>query len=127
MTVTLVLLFGVLGVASRYGLELAGSTYFDSFPSTTLLINGAGCALAGFFFVLGSERQWLPSVLTPALLLGFCGGFTTFSAYALQTVLLADRARLFSSLVYFVVSPALGLASCWVAVVLTRLLTSGPR
>lgn len=71
-------LAGILGVLSRYGLGLGLDRVGISPALATLSINLAGCWLAGLFSVAVG-----PSLRQP-LLVGFCGGLTTFSAFSLQ-------------------------------------------
>ncbi len=121
MPLLLVSLFGLLGVLCRYGTDVwVSQRYAGDFPASTLIINAAGCAIAGMIFALGSAGK-LPSLaLTTGLIVGFCGGFTTFSAYALQTVLLAEKAGWTSALSYFLISPLVGLAAAFLSVAATR-------
>ncbi len=118
-TLLAVSLFGLLGVLSRF---LIDRTFVDvnaEFPITTFVINMIGCALAGCVYVL-SERGVLSNQLQLGLLVGFCGGFTTFSAYALQTMTMLERGRLVPAIVYLTVSPILGLAAAYMPVALAK-------
>ncbi len=86
---------GVLGASARYAATLLWPAAPGAFPWTTLAVNTAGCALLGLLMVLATEAPAAPHpLLRPFLGTGFCGGFTTFSAYALDTrrLLGADRA-----------------------------------
>jgi CrcB protein len=104
-----------LGVLCRYGIDVAVLAGIgpSSFPWSTFGINLVGSLLAGLLFGLGPVRQLIPPEFQVGLMVGFLGGFTTFSAYALQT------ARLLSSepataIAYWALSPVLGLAMAWV-------------
>ncbi|GAA3913090.1 hypothetical protein GCM10022244_23810 [Streptomyces gulbargensis] len=77
---------GALGAAARYGAALAWPTPAGAFPWTTLLVNASGCAALGVLMVVVTEIVESPHpLLRPFLGTGFCGGFTTFSTYALDT------------------------------------------
>lgn len=111
--------FGVLGILSRYGLDLAFEKTISIFPVSTLIINFFGSFLAGVVFTLGN-RQVITGELQLALLVGFCGGFTTFSAFSVQTFSMLDRGQYLLGLSYFVLSPILGLLGASVGILLVR-------
>lgn len=87
---------GALGASARYGAGLLLPTPEGAFPWTTFTVNVVGCALLGGLMVLLTERptEWSTApphpLLRPFLGTGFCGGFTTFSTYALDTQRLLD-------------------------------------
>ncbi|MCD2466765.1 fluoride efflux transporter CrcB [Streptomyces sp. MBT42] len=82
---------GALGASARYGAGLVWPTPEGAFPWTTFTVNVIGCALLGALMVLLTERptEWSTApphpLLRPFLGTGFCGGFTTFSTYSLET------------------------------------------
>lgn len=85
----LVALGGALGSLARYGLNVAAVRWLPAtFPFGTFLVNAAGCAIFGLLLGVGESRN----VLTPAVrafcLVGLLGGFTTFSSYSAETVVL---------------------------------------
>ena len=73
-----------------------------------MIINIVGCFLAGLIFTLG-QRELLSEELQIGLLVGFCGGFTTFSAYTLQSMRLLEMGFIRPALLSFVLSPIFGL------------------
>ncbi len=85
----LISLGGALGTVTRFLLsDVAARVWGPSFPWGTLLVNATGCLLIGFF-VTATEpggRWTLPSDLRLAVSVGFCGGYTTFSAFSHQTL-----------------------------------------
>lgn len=60
----------------------------DHFPVGTLLVNVLGSFLIGLiFFLTASEGRWVVDpVMRQFLMIGFCGGFTTFSSFSLQVL-----------------------------------------
>lgn len=121
MPILIVSFFGLLGVLCRYGTDVwVSQRYAGDFPVSTFIINSAGCAIAGMVFALGSAGKIPSPALTTGLIVGFCGGFTTFSAYALQTVLLAEKTGWTSALCYFLISPLVGLAAAFLSIAATR-------
>lgn len=89
---------GALGASARYGAELLRPTPEGAFPWTTFTVNVIGCGVLGVLMVLLTERsaEWSTEaphpLLRPFLGTGFCGGFTTFSTYSLQTERLLSAA-----------------------------------
>lgn len=117
----LIAFFGALGVLSRFGVDrLAGPS--QGFPVSTFSINLLGSFLLGFLYVMGTERQLLTPEVAAALGIGFLGGFTTFSSFALQSLLLAEGKDFSSALAYFILSPALGLLAAKLGLGLGRFL-----
>ena len=85
-TILVIALGGALGSVMRYGVgRLVQTTAHTGFPVGTLTVNVLGCLLVGAVarHFLNNETHRL---LQPALIVGFCGGFTTFSAFSLETV-----------------------------------------
>ena len=76
----------IAGGVSRYA--LAGAVYRvfgTAFPYGTFVVNMIGCLAIGFFDALASEKMVLNPELRILLMTGFCGAFTTFSAFILET------------------------------------------
>jgi CrcB protein len=108
----LVALGSALGGVAR--VALSGAIYRrwgTSFPWGTLAVNAAGCFLIGLFFVWAEERLRLGTTGRLFLMAGFCGGFTTFSTYALETVQLFKSGSTGPALAYIFGSSAVGLAA----------------
>jgi CrcB protein len=86
VSVLLVALGGAAGSVLRYaiGLALARST----FPYATLLVNGLGCLLIGLALPAWNRAPILSESLRLGLVVGFLGGFTTFSAFGHETAVL---------------------------------------
>jgi fluoride exporter len=86
MNLTWLLLGGMMGTLARYTLVESTSKFFgNAFPFGTLLVNLSGCFLAGLFISAGEGRFSVNPSLRLFLLFGFCGAFTTFSAFILET------------------------------------------
>ena len=90
-----VALGGALGSAGRFWLSgLIANRFGESFPLGTLVVNVSGSLVIGFLAALAApEGRLLPSPgLRQFLMLGVCGGYTTFSSFSLQTLnLLRER------------------------------------
>ncbi len=76
---------GGLGALARYGLAELLPTAPGGFPWATFAANVAGCLLIGVLMVLISEVWSAHRLVRPFIGVGFLGGFTTFSTYAVET------------------------------------------
>lgn len=82
---------GAVGSALRYGIGLALPATSSGFPTSTILVNIVGSFLLGFIMgTVGTPVELQPST---RLLLGtgLCGGFTTYSAFSVETALLVEQ------------------------------------
>ncbi len=101
---------GVLGCWARYAMtNLVQTIYGRDFPYATLSINVLACFLMGFLFVETLERLTISPVLRIGILTGFIGGFSTFSTFAMETLLLAEQGDANKSVLYVVLSIFLGM------------------
>ncbi len=108
--ILLVALGGGVGAALRGAIDLLAARVGLAAPPATLAINLIGSFAAGLLVALVVERGALPAELRPLLIVGLLGGFTTFSAFAVQTLRLGEGAPL-SALAYVAASLLLGLLS----------------
>jgi len=83
----LVSLGAAIGGALRYWLSNYVYKFLpETFPYGTLAVNVLGSFLVGFFIFYLSDREIISSNLKLFLTVGFCGGFTTFSTFSLETM-----------------------------------------
>ena len=87
-TCLVVALGGAIGSFGRYALALALAPISGSLPWGTVIINVAGSFTIGFFgtLTLSHGRYPVPENLRLFVLVGLCGGFTTYSSFSLQTL-----------------------------------------
>jgi fluoride exporter len=112
---------GLLGTLSRYWLSGWIDTKFgQTFPVGTLLVNLVGCMLAGFLFHMLTEKYLVDPIARTSVLIGFLGGFTTFSSYALQSLTLVKDGELFMAAMNVVLSNVGGLIMAWLGYSLSK-------
>lgn len=104
-----------MGSALRYSVSLASMAMLGShFPWGTLLVNVLGSCLIGWLAATASRAphgklaRW-----QPLLVAGFCGGFTTFSLFSLETLHLAQQGSLELALLYGIGSLPLCVVAAW--------------
>ncbi len=103
---------GTLGCWARYLMtNLVQALLGGEFPYATLSINVLGSFLMGFLFVLTLERMMVSPFVRLGMLTGFLGGFTTFSTFAMETLLLAEQGESTKAAAYVVLSVVLGVAA----------------
>lgn len=108
-TALLVFVGGAVGAPTRYLTDrFVQSQHRLRFPLGTLAVNVIGCFLLGIFTGEAARAGW--SAHTLALIgTGFCGGLTTFSAFSVEVVDLAQARLWLRSAVYVAISAAAGI------------------
>jgi CrcB protein len=103
-------LAGLAGTLCRYWLSgVVARRYGEAFPAGTLAVNLLGCFAAGLLFHFMQERGAFSETARAAVFVGLLGGFTTFSAYGLQTFALLREGRVGFAALNVVASNLLGL------------------
>lgn len=114
-----VVLGGGIGAGLRYLTNVGALRLFGpGFPVATLVVNVLGSFLMGLLVELLAQRGG--QRLAPFLMTGVLGGFTTFSAFSLDTITLWQRGETVLALVYVAVSVVLSLAAIALAMHLFR-------
>ena len=117
MSVLWVALGGALGSAARYGVGLAAARLFGvAFPWGTLAVNVLGGLAMGLLASRAGPDQESARLL---LGVGLLGGFTTFSAFSLETVRLMEHQPGLAAL-YAGASLILSVGACWLGLILGR-------
>ena len=113
---------GAAGCLARYWVGTGLLAISQTFPFATLLINIVGS------FVLGVVFAGLPShpptALRAGLMVGVCGGFTTFSTFSVEVVTLAQRGDAGRAATYVAASVLLSAAAAWAGILLGRALAA---
>lgn len=112
---------GFIGSVGRYLLGLVPVE--GDFPLMTFVVNFAGAVLIGAVFEAATVWPGLPDNAVLFLKTGVCGGFTTFSAFSLETLELLDRGKYATGALYACGS----VVACLLGVALGRLMVRGVR
>ena len=114
---------GLAGTLARYWLSgFVARQYGETFPWGTLAVNLIGSFLAGAMYYVADERFLISPTLRTIILIGFLGGFTTFSSYGLQTFTLLRDGEIGLATLNIAVSNVLGLLLVWAGYVAAKAL-----
>ncbi len=117
----LIFLGSGLGGLLRYLLGVSIQTWCAScFPWGTLTINVSGCFLIGFLATLWAGDATLPAEYKAGILVGFLGGYTTFSTFGYETISLLNNHRTEGAVSYVLASVLVGLLAVWCGQLLAR-------
>ena len=123
-TVIAIALGGALGAVARYALSSQITHWVGpNFPWGILLVNIVGCFAMGVITELGAVTLNLSPEMRAFLTTGILGGFTTFSAFALDTVVLMERGEMLAAGAYMVGSVVLSVGALIIAMQAVRVLT----
>jgi fluoride exporter len=109
---------GAVGSMARYGVSFVLSKFLSQ-PcqfASTFTINVVGSLIIGILFGLSARNQWLDQGGYLLLASGFCGGFTTFSTFALENVNLMQKGQSVMAFAYMTLSLVVGLVLCRVGI-----------
>ena len=112
---------GFMGTCGRFLVgKWSAAMFHGTFPMGTFLVNVIGCFIIGIFYGLLDRAH----VMTPGwnllLITGFCGGFTTFSAFADDTWVLGSKGDWKTCLFYLLASVLVGVFMVWAGRALMR-------
>jgi fluoride exporter len=123
MDIVWVALGGALGASTRYGIGAwVVARLGAGFPFHTLLINVTGSLAIGALVVLLTERLVADPAWRLLLVVGFLGGYTTFSSYTFEALALLEEGDWLPAVWYVLGSNGLGLVAAYIGVVLVRAL-----
>ncbi len=110
---------GFLGSISRYGVTLLFAKYSTQFPLSTFLVNIIGSFLIGIFYAFTEE---IPPLMQTRLFLttGFCGGFTTFSAFTSENLSLLQKGEYVLFFIYVITSILIGILAVLAGILVVK-------
>jgi CrcB protein len=112
MNYFLVAIGSAIGGVGRYWLTSLLPAAEGRIPLATLFVNILGSAAIGFLSGFAARGQISPSAQI-LLMVGVCGGFTTFSAFSIQTLNLLRAGEFLIAASYIIFSVTLCIASAW--------------
>lgn len=112
---------GFLGANARYALgRLIGHQFGITFPWGTGIVNLTGAFLIGVIFTLLTDRVVDDPMWRQFVIIGFLGGYTTFSSFTFESVTMMQDGRWLPAAGYIIGSNALGLFACFGGIWLVR-------
>jgi len=112
---------GFLGANARYAMGLLVADRLGSgYPWGTFLVNLTGSVLIGVLLTILLDRAVADPFWRLVLVIGFLGGYTTFSSYTFEAVALARDGEWATAGLYVLGSNVLGLAACGAGIALAR-------
>ena len=118
---------GALGAVGRYltGVWIDRLLPTGHFPWGTLVVNSSGCLLMGVAFAfLSLQNPENAKSATPFFMIGLLGGYTTMSAFSLDTIQLISASRHGEAMIYLVATVVISLLALLVGMALVRWLFS---
>ncbi len=111
---------GAIGASARYAFGLTITRHADHLPIPVAILtaNVVGSFLMGVFVVAAAQKGL--THLSPLVMTGLLGGFTTFSAFSLETVALYERGEIKFAALYVVASVVLSIAGLFAGLALAR-------
>lgn len=113
-SVLLVGLGGGIGSILRYLTTLLVNRFWgNAFPLATFSINIAGCFIIGILAGIAAKQPWADDSFKLLFITGFCGGYTTFSAFALENLNLMQNGNSPIAILYIALSVVSGVFAAW--------------
>lgn len=119
--ILLVGLGGGLGSVLRFLTSVLMNKYNTSlFPLATFSVNILGCFLIGLFLGFFGQNIQENQSLKLLFITGFCGGYTTFSAFASENFILLQNQNYWTAISYTIASILVGLLAVWIGFVISK-------
>lgn len=112
---------GGIGSILRYLTSVFANKYFQtSFPLGTFAVNIIGCLIVGILIGLFERQQLTNPDLKFLFITGFCGGYTTFSAFASENINLFQSGNSLTAFLYIAASVFVSLFAVWLGLMLSH-------
>lgn len=111
---------GFFGTCARFIINKLFVSFWDqSFPLATFIINISGCFIFGVIAGLLQKIGILNPNINAFLIVGFCGGFTTFSTFSFEAFSLLSSGEIYTSIFYVIISIIAGVLATWFGLTLS--------
>ncbi len=119
----LVGLGGFIGSAARYFIsKLNLYIHFLAIPMGTLTVNVIGSFVIGFLVGISAKSEIISADMRLFLMVGVCGGFTTFSSFSNENLILIQNGQFLTALLYTGLSIFLGFTAVYLGYLISNLL-----
>lgn len=120
-TILYIAVGGAIGSVLRYLTSVLVNKYWNNhFPLATFITNVLGCFLIGLLLGILQKNNLADSNLKWFLITGFCGGYTTFSAFGIENITLLQSNNSGLAFVYIALSVILGLFAVWLGLFVSK-------
>ncbi|MGB0403134.1 MAG: fluoride efflux transporter CrcB [Salibacteraceae bacterium] len=117
----LVFIGGGLGSVLRFLITRFMTSRFEyGLPISTLSVNVIGSLLLGLFIGFAHKNNWGESQYLILFTVGFCGGFTTFSTFSYENIILLKQGDYLMTILYTTLSLGLGLSAAFLGIELSK-------
>jgi len=114
---------GFIGSILRYLVsKLNLSVHFLSIPVGTLTVNIVGSLVIGFIAGIAMKSEIISPDLRLFLMVGICGGFTTFSSFSLENMMLMQNGQYFTALIYTLSSVFFSMLAVYMGYMISNIL-----
>jgi fluoride exporter len=122
-TIIYIAIGGAIGSVLRYLMSVFVNKYWsNNFPLATFLTNILGCFLIGLILGFLEKNNLTDSNVKWILVTGFCGGFTTFSAFGYENVTLFQNQNSMIAFIYIATSVFIGIMAVWFGLFMNKLI-----
>ncbi len=120
----LVAMGGAIGSMARFGISSLVVKQVNpvNFPWGTFSVNILGCMLAGVFLLVAESMQSISQEARLFVVTGLLGGFTTFSAFGIETLGLLRRGEMLIAISYASLSIIVGVLAMWLSYILLKVM-----
>ncbi len=120
-TILTMLGFGALGVLVRYEVHVIFTQRWPEHSHLgTFAVNVIGSFIMGVVYVLSLEKTQISDEMRMAIMVGFLGGLTTYSSYALESIRLLEAGNAARTFFYVALTPALSIVFCFLGLITAR-------